>query len=287
MIIIDELASGKLIHALKTLPDLDSKYCIRFKLTENSAQLRRQLLDVAQRHLPLNGTQMYFCDDGEAFVLADDASIKEYRKTILDVAAALDIHPAERLADLYDLGLQTGALLILLEKKIEQDRKAQEALQKQKEQEHAARKRQEILQVQVSGASQNLAARRRKRSVAELMIIEDDVFSRRLVENVLQKQYRLTGLATAEGALATYASLAPDLLFLDINLPDVSGHELLEKIIAFDPEAYVVMLSGNADKDNIMQAMGRGAKGFIAKPFTRDKLFQYIERCPSIRKENA
>jgi DNA-binding NtrC family response regulator len=114
------------------------------------------------------------------------------------------------------------------------------------------------------------------------MLIEDDAFSRKLVENVVGKQYEITSLATADQALNTYARTAPNLLFLDIDLPDVTGHELLAKIMALDPEAHVVMLSGNADRENISKALGIGAKGFVAKPFTRDKLFQYISRCPTI-----
>jgi two-component system chemotaxis response regulator CheY len=131
-------------------------------------------------------------------------------------------------------------------------------------------------------AQNEIDQRRSSRKSPHFMIIEDDVFSRRLVENVLQKQYPLTGLGEATNSLQTYSRIAPDLLFLDINLPDVTGHELLERIISIDPKAYVIMLSGNADRENIMQAMRKGAKGFVAKPFTKDKLFQYIERCPTI-----
>ncbi len=92
----------------------------------------------------------------------------------------------------------------------------------------------------------------------------------------------MTGLSVATYALDKYTNIAPDILFLDINLPDVTGHELLEKILILDPDAYVIMLSGNCDRDNITQAISKGAKGFIAKPFTKDKLFQYIDRCPTI-----
>ena len=130
--------------------------------------------------------------------------------------------------------------------------------------------------------SQNITQRRAKRNHPEIMIIEDDPFSRRLVENTLLKKYPLTGLAEATYALDTYTRIAPDVLFLDINLPDVTGHELLEKIIIIDPDAYVVMLSGNSDRHNITQAMSKGAKGFVAKPFSKEKLFHYIEHCPTI-----
>ena len=103
------------------------------------------------------------------------------------------------------------------------------------------------------------------------------------MENVLQFKYVLTCQGEANYALETYARIAPDLLFLDINLPDVTGHELLEKIMRIDPDVYVIMLSWNADKQNISQAMQKGAKGYLAKPFLPDKLFQYIERCRTLK----
>lgn len=282
MIIIDEHTYNKLSHTLKTLPDLNGRQCLHFQPAEDHATLRQHLIASVQRHL--TDARIYFGEEADVFLLAHDASGKQCRKILLDVADALNA-PADQLATWYDLSVQTGALVMLLEKKIEQHRKAQETLQKQQLQKITELRRQEILH----GAhieSQTIKRRRTQRDTPQLMIIEDDMFSRRLVENALQKQYRLTGLGTAEKALSTYAELAPDLLFLDIDLPDVTGHELLERIIAFDPQAYVVMLSGNADKENITQAISRGAKGFVAKPFTRDKLFQYIERCPNIRKEN-
>lgn len=289
MIIIDEQANNKLIQALKTLPNPQEKYCIRFHPVDSYAgQARQRIIAQAQSHLP--DSNLYFCEDGEIFLLAD-ASIKECKKAMLEIAVALGIQPAEKGSELYNLALQTGTLLALLEKKVENRRKAEETLQKRQAQEQAAarteRKRQGILEQSTRRNASEIVALRTARSEPILMMIEDDPFSRRLVDNVLQKQFKLISLERADGALATYSDLAPDLLFLDINLPDVTGHELLEKIIALDPNSYVVMLSGNADRENIIQAMNRGAKGFVAKPFSRDKLFQYIERCPTISKENV
>ena len=120
---------------------------------------------------------------------------------------------------------------MILEKKIEKRHNESQAIQQKIEMEQAKRKRQMILNDNISNnRSHNIAQKRNSRNRAEFMIIEDDAFSRRLVENVIQKQYPLTALATADFAIPTYSNLAPDLLFLDINLPDVTGHELLEKI---------------------------------------------------------
>lgn len=290
MIIVDEGASDKLVNALKGITDLEGKHCIRIHAASgNRAQAQQKITVQTQRNLP--GCNLYFCEDGEIFLLAHQGTASDCRKLMAKIAATLEIEQTDTVGELYDLALQTGSLLTLLETKIKAQQKNQETAQKQQAQEQAAARaslrRKEILNQGVSRNAEQIAAQRRLRGEPLVMMIEDDPFSRRLVENVLQKHYRLTGLASAEDALSTYADLAPNILFLDINLPDVTGHELLEKLIALDPQAYVVMLSGNADKQNIMQAMDRGAVGFVAKPFSRDKLFQYIERCPTIAKEKV
>lgn len=290
MIIIDEGADRQLVRTLKDYTDIGMGYCLHlYPVSGNAEQVRTQVVACAQNFLP--GANIYMCDDGEIFLLTKLASLKECKKTMLALSDALAIQPVERLGGLYDMSAQAAAMIAMLEKKIENRRIAEEALENRQKEERAAtyiaRKRRGILEQSTRHGAEEIAALRAARGEPVIMIIEDDPFSRRLVENVLQKQFRLVALESAEDALTTYADMAPDLLFLDINLPDVSGHELLEKIIALDPESYVIMLSGNADKDNIMQAMGRGAKGFVAKPFSRDKLFQYIDRCPTITRENV
>lgn len=289
MIIIDEQADHKLMQALRHLPDLEGKYGIKLHAVDgNREQARQSIIAQAQKHLP--GADLYFCEDGEVFILAE-ASVKECRKTMLEIAVASDVQPAEKIGELYDLALQSGALLAVLEKKQDNRRKSEEMLRKLHAHEEVAaqmaRKRQRILEQSARRSADDIAALRAARGEPVLMIIEDDPFSRRLVDNVLEKRFKLVSRESADDAIDIYAETAPDLLFLDINLPDVTGHELLDKIIALDPDSYVVMLSGNADRDNIMQAMRRGAKGFVAKPFSRDKLFQYIERCPTIGKKDA
>lgn len=289
MIIIDVNATHRLIQALKAIDNLESKYCISINKIHNDAKFLNQILTLSQKYFA--EANLYFCEDGEIFILSPYTPARSYKKAMLEIAEALNIKPADRVGELYDLALQTRSILSVLEKKIENSRKAEEIAKKQKAQEQAvlqfARKRQEILDQNVSQNAEQIAAQRKLRSEPTLMIIEDDPFSRRLVKNVLQKEYQLESLESGENALAFYANTAPDLLFLDINLPDVSGHELLQRIIALDPKAYIVMLSGNSDKNNVIQAMTQGAVGFVAKPFSRSKLLQYIESCPTISEKKG
>ena len=80
-----------------------------------------------------------------------------------------------------------------------------------------------------------------------------------------------------------YVNKAPAVRFLDIGLPDIDGHTVLKKVFEIDPDAYVVMFSGNGDKENVMKAVKTGAKGFVGKPFTKDKLYQYIDKSPFVQ----
>jgi two-component system chemotaxis response regulator CheY len=73
-----------------------------------------------------------------------------------------------------------------------------------------------------------------------------------------------------------------DIVFLDIHLPGGSGIDILVDILSFDDSAYVILISGDSIKDKIMNGKKFGAKGFIAKPFTKEKLESFYEKCPTI-----
>lgn len=117
---------------------------------------------------------------------------------------------------------------------------------------------------------------RKARYPQHVLLVEDDPVTRRIVSNCLKEKYALISAGTAEDALANYLIYAPDVVFLDIGLPDVSGLDVLHQIMKTDPEAYVVMFSGNSYLDNVTLALGHGAAGFIAKPFKKEKMLHYI-----------
>lgn len=119
--------------------------------------------------------------------------------------------------------------------------------------------------------------RRKSRMPLHVMLVEDDPVTRRLVTSTFKESYALITAANAEEAIAGYLLHAPDIVFLDINLPDASGLSVLGQIMESDPEAYVVMFSGNSYLDNITTSLGTGASGFVAKPFKKDRMYHYIK----------
>jgi two-component system chemotaxis response regulator CheY len=120
------------------------------------------------------------------------------------------------------------------------------------------------------------AAKRFQREERHILIVEDDPLSLRLVKNVLQAEYKITTAGTGQEAYDSYIRNAPNIVFLDIGLPDSNGLQILEKMLALDSSAYIIMLSGHTYQEAIMQAMKTGARGFVGKPFTRDRLIRYI-----------
>lgn len=110
----------------------------------------------------------------------------------------------------------------------------------------------------------------------KVLLIEDDPVARWMVQNALKNECEFTTASTVNQAFGMYSACQPDVVFLDINLPDGSGYAVLEWIMRNDPGACVVMFSGNDNLDNIASALEDGASGFIAKPFLKESLLHYI-----------
>ncbi len=126
----------------------------------------------------------------------------------------------------------------------------------------------------------NIAAVRNKRMEREkicVLFIEDDEATQTLLRMTaasLQPTYDLIVAENSKDGLKSYFGHAPDITFLDIQLPDGSGLDILKVIKKHDPNSYVVMLTANATSINVKKATVFGADGFIAKPFTKNSMKQ-------------
>ena len=118
---------------------------------------------------------------------------------------------------------------------------------------------------------------RRVRHPAHVLIVEDDPLTRRVVVGVLGESNAMITEENAKGAVASYLLHAPDIVFLDIGLPDMDGFAVLDQIMMFDPEAFIVMFSSHTDSGSVNKAMNAGAKGFVFKPFKKEELSSYIQ----------
>jgi CheY-like chemotaxis protein len=129
--------------------------------------------------------------------------------------------------------------------------------------------------------------RRTSRNPMHILLVEDDPITRKIASSVFKQDYAVITAKDAQDAIACYLSYAPDIVFLDINLPDVDGFRVLRKIIANDPDSYVVMFSGNSYLDNITRALSSGAQGFVPKPFNRERMKHYVTDCALTRNKHV
>ena len=224
--------------------------------------------------------KIFVCSNKDVFLLTRDV----YRKEIATFLSTLNQKlmpdsPPSSLAILFETDINDKDLISLCRTRIEQQHKERLEqrkleLQKQKEDRKNSVLKTEITETHVSKIPKKRAARKD----VQLLVIEDDILTQRLIKNTLGERYLLSAAKDGYEAITQYADTAPDVVFLDIGLPDANGQDILRKILKMDPDAYIVMLSGNGDRENILQAMTSGAQGFIGKPFTQNKLFQYIEK---------
>lgn len=119
--------------------------------------------------------------------------------------------------------------------------------------------------------------RRRGRCPAHVLVVEDDPLTRRVVVGALGEAHAMITEENAKGAVASYLLHAPDIVFLDIGLPDIDGFSVLDQIMTIDPDAFVVMFSSHDDTQTIDKALAAGAKGFVSKPFKKEALRSYIQ----------
>ncbi|MCB0175405.1 MAG: response regulator [Anaerolineae bacterium] len=117
------------------------------------------------------------------------------------------------------------------------------------------------------------------RSRYKALVTDDDRFIRKLCQFVLEKQGLVVHLA--ETGQATFQALSDasfDLLLLDIDLPDIDGLMVLEKVTTQYPQISPIMVTGHASLEATIRAQELGAEGFILKPFDDTKLVQMVRR---------
>lgn len=110
----------------------------------------------------------------------------------------------------------------------------------------------------------------------KVLLIEDDPVTRWMVRNALKTECRFATAGSAGQAYAKLSEFEPHVVFLDINLPDDNGKNVLNWIINNFMDVCVVMFSGNNNISNIHDCLNGGASGFISKPFLKEDLLAYI-----------
>jgi DNA-binding NarL/FixJ family response regulator len=128
---------------------------------------------------------------------------------------------------------------------------------------------------------------RKARSETRILIADDDMFMRSVIKKTLKGMGETIEDERGDNVLKLYQEHLPDVVLLDIHMPGKQGFDLLKELLAFDPTAYIVMISSDATRENVMRSINEGAKGFVGKPFNPTVLKKYVQFCETVQNGEA
>ena len=116
--------------------------------------------------------------------------------------------------------------------------------------------------------------------MAKILLVDDAAFMRKVIKDTLSKNGYTDLHEAVDGADAVekFTELSPDLVIMDITMPNMDGIQALQAIKTADPEARVVMCSAMGQEGMVVEAIKLGAKDFIVKPFKQDRILQTVEK---------
>ena len=113
-----------------------------------------------------------------------------------------------------------------------------------------------------------------------ILICDDAAFMRMMIKDILTKNgYNVCGEAeNGLKAVEKYNELKPDLVLMDITMPEMDGIQALKGIKAIDPSANVIMCSAMGQQAMVIEAIQSGAKDFIVKPFQAERVLEAVKK---------
>jgi len=116
-----------------------------------------------------------------------------------------------------------------------------------------------------------------------VMIVDDALFMRTMLRDIfIEAGWQVVAEAdNGEQAITEYGKHQPDLVSMDIVMPEMGGIEALKKILDVDARACIVVCSALGQKKLILDALQAGAKDFIVKPFQKEQVLDVVERVVS------
>lgn len=113
-----------------------------------------------------------------------------------------------------------------------------------------------------------------------ILICDDAAFMRMMIKDILSKNgYEIAGEAeNGLKAVEKYKELKPDLVMMDITMPEMDGIEALKSIKKEDPNATIIMCSAMGQQAMVIESIQSGAKDFIVKPFDKDRVLEAVKK---------
>lgn len=114
----------------------------------------------------------------------------------------------------------------------------------------------------------------------KVLIVDDAAFMRMMIKEILTKNdFDVVGeAADGKAAIEQYKELKPDLVTMDITMPEMDGITALKEIKQIDAEAKIIMCSAMGQQAMVIDAIQAGAKDFIVKPFQADRVLEAINK---------
>ena len=113
-----------------------------------------------------------------------------------------------------------------------------------------------------------------------ILIVDDAAFMRMMIKDILSKNgYTVAGEAeNGKIAVDKYNEVKPDLVLMDITMPEMDGIQALKAIKANDPNAQIIMCSAMGQQAMVIEAIQSGAKDFIVKPFQAERVLEAVKK---------
>ncbi|NLC12228.1 MAG: response regulator [Firmicutes bacterium] len=113
-----------------------------------------------------------------------------------------------------------------------------------------------------------------------VLITDDTAFMRMTLRNVLEKNGYEIAAEAEDGlqAIEKYKATKPDLVTMDITMPNMDGITAIKKIMEIDPEAKIIVVSAMGQKALVIEALNSGARDFIVKPFQPDRIVEALQK---------
>ena len=116
--------------------------------------------------------------------------------------------------------------------------------------------------------------------MARVLVVDDAAFMRLSIKTMLEKNgFQVVGEAeNGRVAIKKFVELSPDIITLDITMPDMDGIEALKSIRKLNPEAKIVMITAMGQECMVKEAIIAGAKGFLVKPFKEEAVVSALSK---------
>ena len=119
----------------------------------------------------------------------------------------------------------------------------------------------------------------------KILVVDDAAFMRMMIKDILVKNgFEVVGEATnGAEAMVRYKELSPDLVMMDITMPEMDGISAVKAIRQMDPAARIIMCSAMGQQAMVLEAIQAGARDFIVKPFQADRVVEAVKKATSTR----